>query len=119
MKVKDVLSAVVLITLRETVWFAVGVISRTEKVVRGNGGRARRQIKCYQCGGLGHIASMCPGNGSGSGRVSASLLSRSESEALPSVVMYVGGVQPASVQRRVLVDTGCSRSIVHVSCCEK
>ena len=31
MKVKDVLSAVVLITLRETVWFAVGVISRTEK----------------------------------------------------------------------------------------
>ena len=36
------------------------------------------------------------------------------SEALPSVVMYVGGVQ-----RRVLVDTGCSRSIAHVSCCEK
>ncbi|KAK8374447.1 hypothetical protein O3P69_012045 [Scylla paramamosain] len=47
------------------------------------------------------------------GDISASLLSwRSVSEVLPSAMVSVEGVH-----RRVLVDTGCSRSIVHVSCC--
>ena len=48
------------------------------------------------------------------GGVSASLLSRqSVKEVLPSVVLEVDGVL-----RRVLVDTGCSRSVAHVSWCK-
>ena len=35
------------------------------------------------------------------------------SEALPCVIVSVEGVR-----HRVLVDTGCSRSVVHVSCCK-
>ncbi|MPC72747.1 hypothetical protein E2C01_067060 [Portunus trituberculatus] len=46
--------------------------------------------------------------------ISATLFSwQSVSEVLPSAVVRVDGVQ-----RRVLVDTGCSRSIAHVSCCK-
>ncbi|MPC69614.1 hypothetical protein E2C01_063844 [Portunus trituberculatus] len=35
------------------------------------------------------------------------------SEALPCVIVSVKGVR-----HRVLVDTGCSQSVVHVSCCK-
>lgn len=49
------------------------------------------------------------------GGVSATLLSwQSVSEVLPSAVVSVEGVQ-----RRVLVDTGCSHSIAHISCCKE
>ena len=49
------------------------------------------------------------------GDVSASLLSqRSVSEALPSTVVSVEGVLC-----RALVNTGCSCSIAHVSCCKR
>ena len=45
--------------------------------------------------------------------VSASLLSQqSVKKVLSSAVLRVGGVQ-----HRVLVDTGCSRCVAHVSCC--
>ena len=48
------------------------------------------------------------------GGVSAILLShQSVKKVLPSIVMKVNGTW-----RRVLVDTGCSRSVAHVSCCE-
>ncbi|MPC78693.1 hypothetical protein E2C01_073187 [Portunus trituberculatus] len=48
------------------------------------------------------------------GGISASLLSQPPlNEVLPNVIVYVDGVKC-----RASVDTSCSRSIVHVSCCK-
>ncbi|KFD47469.1 hypothetical protein M513_11630 [Trichuris suis] len=47
--------------------------------------------------------------------ISASLLPRCPLiEALPTVQLHVDGVQ-----REVLVDTGCSKCVAHVSCCKR
>lgn len=77
--------------------------------MRGGIGCPQQRIRCYRCGGVGHIVTRCPGNEYGEG-ASAPAFSQ---EALPCTVLKVEGTKC-----RVLIDTGCSCSIVNVSCCK-
>ena len=74
----------------------------TEKKPTGSGGKKDgfgRAVKCYNCGGQGHISSHCPDKalfcGGGTGR----------SE-------YRTGVVEDNEVRDILLDTGCSRTMV-------
>ncbi|KAG0719538.1 hypothetical protein GWK47_050258 [Chionoecetes opilio] len=58
----------------------------------GRGGRrgSRSNVRCFSCRQLGHIASSCPGNGSGEVALGASFLSGlSVTSALPTVRLFV------------------------------
>lgn len=63
------------------------------------GGRGvRGSFRCFRCDGRGHIASSCSGN--------------FVTGALPQVKLVVNGVSC-----NALVDTGCTKSIAHVTMC--
>ena len=69
--------------------------------------RPRRRMKCYV---VAVLSTLRPGVREEEASATAW---QSVNVALPSAWVSVEGVQ-----RRVLVDTGCSRSIAHVSCCK-
>ncbi|KFD62362.1 hypothetical protein M514_25485 [Trichuris suis] len=95
--------------------------ARDSKARSQTEGSARR---CFACDGLDHFVRDCPTRTQGQrhdykgkrvrgGAAGAGILpSQTMIGALPTVQVEVDGVE-----RNVLVDTGCSKCVAHVSCC--
>ena len=79
----------------------------------GKSQRALPEIRCYQCQQQGHVASWCPGK-LGKGREAGTTLYPDKlEEVLPVMKVKVNGMD-----RIVLVDSGCSSSIVSGMLCQ-
>ena len=71
-------------------------------------------VRCYRSGVLYHIASACTGNNRGEEALAPASSGQTMKEALPVAEVWLDGNR-----HKVLVNTGCSRCVAHVSCCKK
>ena len=75
--------------------------------------RAGSNVRCYNCSQVGHIASQCPHNAHQSGFYSCGGLTRRHVQNRPGPMNVRPGVIEGRAVMDIVLDTGCSRTLVH------
>ena len=76
--------------------------ARDQKASKGPQGTRGKEVTCYNCHHKGHVSSMCPNN---------AMFCASKPDNKESGLMQAGTVEGQQVSK-VLLDTGCSRTMV-------
>ena len=76
--------------------------ARDQKASKGPQGTRGKEVTCYNCHHKGHVSSMCPNN---------AIFCTSKPDNKESGLMQAGTVEGQQVSK-VLLDTGCSRTMV-------